>query len=147
MPDGAASSDQVTFTGIPADRVMDFWAMAEPFLWRAILLTDGDETLTSVRNDLRNGDRGLWMAFDSPTMERALMAVTTRLVTFGSGRVKCEIAHIGGDDMARWLGFLPVIERWAREQGCVGMRIMGRRGWERALADYKMTMVVLERVF
>ena len=118
-------------------------------LWRAILLTDGDETLTSVRNDLRDGRRQLWMAFDAPDMIRAVMAVTTRLVTFGSGRQKCEIAHIGGDGMVRWLGFLPVIEAWAREQGCCGMRLIGRRGWVKVLAqfDYEDSAVLLEKVF
>lgn len=139
--------DPMTFTGIPADRIMDFWPQAEPFLWRAILLTGGDETLTSVRNDLRNGDRQLWMAFDAPDMTRALMAVTTRLVTFGSGRKKCEIAHLGGDEMPRWLGVITIIEAWAREQGCCGMRLFGRPGWIRMLSqfDYADSAVLLEK--
>lgn len=141
------AQDPTTFTGIPTDRIMEFWPQAEPFLWRAILLTGGDETLTSVRNALRDGDRQLWMAFDAPDMVRALMAVTTRLVAFGSGRRKCEIAHIGGDDIARWLGFLPVIEGWARGQGCCGMRLIGRRGWVKVLAqyDYADSAVVVEK--
>lgn len=134
------------FTGIHRDQVMDFWVKAEPFLWRAILLTDGDETLISVRNGLRDGDRQLWMAFEDETMSRALMAVTTRLVQFGSGRRKCEIAQIGGDDMERWLGFLPIIESWAKDQGCSGMRIIGRRGWGRVLSGYRESATVLECV-
>jgi hypothetical protein len=143
MPDDAR--DPVTFTGIPTDRVDEFWPQAEPFLWRAILLTGGDETLTSVRNDLRDGHRQLWMAFDDPTMAAAVMAVTTRLVTFGSGRMKCEIAHIGGDELDRWLGFLPVIEAHAKSEGCCGMRLIGRRGWVKMLPLYAESAVVLEK--
>ena len=136
-----------TFTGIPKELIDDYWPQAEPFLWRAILLTGGDETLLSVKNDLRNGERGLWAAFSGPGMETMLMAVTTRIVTFGSGRQKCEIAHLGGDDMQKWLGFLPVIEAYAKAQGCVGMRLIGRRGWVRVLAQYSYedSAVLLEK--
>lgn len=147
MHDACPAPDRVTFTGIPADRVDDFWPQAEPFLWRAVLLTGGDETLLSVKNDLRNGDRQLWAAFTDPGLGAMVMAVTTRIVQFGSGRRKCEIAHIGGDDMPRWLGFLPVIEDWARGQGCCGMRLIGRRGWIKVLAqfDYADSAVVVEK--
>jgi hypothetical protein len=149
LPPSNAVIDPTTFTGIPTDRIMEFWDQAEPLLWRAILLTGGDETLLSVRNDLRNGERALWMAFTDPSMTTALMAVTTRIVTFGSGRRKCEICHIGGDEMRRWLGFLPLIEAWAREQGCCGMRLIGRRGWVKMLANfgYEDSAVVVEKAF
>ncbi len=143
----ALQPDTVTFTGIPADRVDDFWEQAEPLLWRAIILTGGDETLLSVKNDLRDGRRGLLAAFSVLSMDRMLMAVTTRLVPSGSGRVKCLIGHIGGDDMEKWLGFLPMIESYAREQGCVGMKIVGRKGWLRVLPDYEQTAVVMEKLF
>jgi hypothetical protein len=136
----------VTFTGIPANRIKDFWLQAEPLLEKAIA-RGSDETTVSVLIALCQGARQLWAAFTGPDMETMLMAVTTRIVTTGAGRKICEIAHIGGTGIERWLQFLPVIEAWAESQGCGLVRLIGRRGWVRMLAqfDYADCAVVVEK--
>src|SRR5688572_5602081 len=56
----------------------------------------------------------------------------------------CEICHAAGTQTGRGqIRFLyDHIERWARDIGCSRMRIMGRRGWLRALEGYRQTGVI-----
>jgi hypothetical protein len=40
---------------------------------------------------------------------------------------------------------LEEIERWAMSINCVAMEIRGRKGWVRALPEFKQTGVLLEK--
>lgn len=60
----------------------------------------------------------------------------------------------GGEVCVMWLAageLAPLIEkheeivRWAKGQGCVRMRIIGRRGWLKVLSSYREMGVVMER--
>ena len=50
-----------------------------------------------------------------------------------------------GAGMAAWLPLLAGIETYARAAGCASVRIMGRKGWARALPTYRTTRIVLEK--
>ena len=47
--------------------------------------------------------------------------------------------------MAAWLPLLAGIETYASAAGCACVRIMGRKGWARALPTYRTTRIVLEK--
>jgi hypothetical protein len=76
--------------------------------------------------------------------ERILCAVVTA-IGIANGRKLCTIVACGGEQRTRWLHLLDQIEAYARDEGCAAMVIVGRRGWERALPEWRRRAVILER--
>lgn len=68
-------------------------------------------------------------------------AIVTEIVDYPQRSV-CRIWLAGGD-MDELLEAEKMIARWAKGIGCTGMEIIGRKGWERKLKDYKPASVVL----
>ena len=42
----------------------------------------------------------------------------------------CLYLALGGSKMDEWGKYQPLVEDWARENGCTEMRVYGRRGWK-----------------
>ena len=91
----------------------------------------------SVKADVLNGDALAWLVWNDPYL-------TGVVVTQISGKV-CFIVACGGDGILRTLPLLSIIEQYAKAEGCERMRIMGRKGWMRALPEYRAHRVVLEK--
>ena len=68
-------------------------------------------------------------------------AIVTEIVDYPQKSV-CRIWLAGGD-MDELLEAEKHIAALAKSHGCTGMEIIGRKGWERVLTDYKPTAVVL----
>lgn len=45
----------------------------------------------------------------------------------------CLLLASGGENMAEWAKYLPLVEDWARSKGCKELRIYGRIGWAKVL--------------
>jgi hypothetical protein len=71
-------------------------------------------------------------------------AMTTRLMRDGNGLV-CQILALGGRNMRSWRHLWPRIEAYAKAEDCYKVRVEGRLGWKRILADYVQTGVILEK--
>ena len=68
-------------------------------------------------------------------------AIVTEVVDYPQ-KIVCRIWLAGGD-MEELIEAEKDICIWARERGCDSMEIIGRKGWERQLRDYKPTATVL----
>ena len=63
-------------------------------------------------------------------------AVVTMLKVAETGLKDCH-CWLAGGDLDECLHLHTVIEAWARENDCDRMTIVGRRGWKKALPDYR----------
>lgn len=67
--------------------------------------------------------------------------IVTEIVDYPK-RAVCRIWLAGGE-MDELIEAEKSIAEWARSHGCDGMEIIGRKGWERQLKDYKPASTVL----
>lgn len=67
--------------------------------------------------------------------------IVTEIVDYPK-RAVCRIWLAGGE-MDELIEAEKSIVKWARSHGCDGMEIIGRKGWERQLKDYKPASTVL----
>jgi len=95
---------------VTADHVIDMVLRDEMQMW-GITETDGDDT-------------------------DVLAIFCTELMQYPTGEKACRIAIMSGTGMSKWLGLLPVVEEFARSEGCGTMEVHGRKGWGRVLPDY-----------
>lgn len=121
-------------------RVQEIWSDVSPLLQAACRRT----TLTAfadIEADILAGRSLLWIAWNGHAIEAAAATV---LINSEDGKV-CVITVCGGRGMRRWLPLARQIENYARDEGCVSVRIFGRRGWLRALEGYKQRYVIMEK--
>ena len=109
------------------------WPRIDHFIRDAIERV-GVSSFDDVVDDVVHGDALLWLAWDG---EKVLGAGVTRLI----GEV-CELVAYGGSGEFH---LLQTIENYARDEECIKMRILGRKGWVRVLKDYSQPYVVLEK--
>ena len=92
----------------------------------------------------------------SHTLQDVWQAVTNKQAAFfplEKSAIVCEIVDypqratcriwLAGGDMDELIEAEKKICDWARELGCSSMEIIGRKGWERQLRQYKPTATVL----
>jgi hypothetical protein len=70
-------------------------------------------------------------------------AIVVEIVDYPQ-RATCRIWLAGGD-MDELLEAEKELRVWAKERGCESMEIIGRKGWERVLTEYKSSAVILTK--
>jgi hypothetical protein len=121
----------------------DMWPHARGFIESAFDHGRGDDNAEIVLADLKAGGSLLWIIWDRG--DRAMKgAVTTKLVKISHGLV-CRITACGGLQLHRWAALLTKIENYAKAEGCMSMRIEGRRGWKAIFPDYAERWIMLEK--
>lgn len=128
------------FTAHPKT-LSELWPHALPHLKRfaeETLLIDPEQ----LYKDILENQKQLWMFEDDG---KVILAVVTEIWRAQLGQI-CTIkiaAGTCGHDVLR--GVCDEIENWARNEGCVGIEICGRKGWSRVLDGFKQTGVILEK--
>jgi hypothetical protein len=129
-------------------RVHEAWPLVAPLIRRAAEWGDLSD-IARIAHDLRNGSALLWLAWDPRSEPRAggehIEAAAVTQLDIANGRKFCTVVACGGRGFQRWLSLIGTLERFAREEGCAGVRICGRRGWARVLPDYRLHSIILEK--
>ena len=130
----------VEFTGIPSRDIWVIWGSVKGFIQDG--LAEG-ESLDTILERLTATSCQLWVAYSE---KEIIAACVTELPTIGARKV-CNVISCGGTRMDEWLGLsLPVIEAWAKSNGCTAMRFPEiRPGWQRVLKDYHLTKITMEK--
>ena len=121
-------------------RVRDIWPHVSALLRSACHRTTLN-ILDDVESDVLSGRSLLWLAWDGQAVHAAAATV---LINSEIGKV-CVITACGGAGMKRWLPLLDGIESYARDEGCVRVRIYGRKGWLRVLDGYREKHVIMDK--
>jgi len=124
-----------------SDQIDDLWDEFSEHIYRLERLDRlGHLTPDDLREELKQAKKQLWgIQIDG----RVIGIAVTRI-----GRQTCEVFAAAGTQTApgQIQALYTEIERWALSQGCIRMRIVGRRGWQRMLKGYEPTRdVILEK--
>jgi hypothetical protein len=120
--------------------VPEIWPYVEPMIRCALHRSISTDLLTVTTKLLRQ-QALLWIAWDG---ERIRAAAVTSINT-ANGRKRCVIVACGGSGMKDWLSLIQEVEQYARSEGCISVAIIGRRGWQRRLKEYRPVAVSLEK--
>lgn len=101
------------------------WGRSGPWLEAALAHAGGTHGLADVREMVSAGEAQAWPG------ARACLITTIE----DDPRERRLLFWLAGGDLAELVNRLrPAAESWGREQGCRRALIIGRPGWERALA-------------
>jgi hypothetical protein len=126
----------MTETGVPAEThdaatlppgMLAEWERCKSWI-AAALRHDGDHySLEDVWGEIIAGRATFWPGRRS--------AVVTQFWNFP--RARCCHHWLAGGDLSELVNDMqPVVDDWARANGCVEMTLGGRKGWARALAPF-----------
>jgi hypothetical protein len=100
-----------------------------------------DTTIEATEKDVMTGMQLLWVAFEGSDI---VAAATISLYTTPAGKL-CAITLAFGVNTGLWDEFIPMVECYARAEGCTNLRIAGRRGWKRVLKGFSEPWIVLDK--
>lgn len=107
-----------------ASQVRGEWARCRHWIEDALAYDGGLHTIEDIEGYIGQGQAHFWPGKES--------AVVTQFWNFP--QKKALNYWLAGGDMDELLNEMqPVIEEWAKLQGCDMIVIAGRRGWERAM--------------
>lgn len=94
----------------------------------------------AVERQVLDGVARLWVVHNGVF----LAAVVTEVYFVESGKI-CAVVACGGEGVLAALELLEQIEKYAKQEGCRSIIVCGRKGWARALKDYRQAAVVLRK--
>lgn len=127
--------------GIPAHQVDEVWHEVRPWIDAACKTSRGKFDADDIRLGLLQRDDQLWI-WRTPT---SYAVGVTRILIYPKQKV-CSVRIATGRNRQEWQKeCIAQLEAWAKSQGCDGMELQARPGWEKALPGYDKTHVYLER--
>jgi hypothetical protein len=102
---------------------------------RAVAYQD-THTLGDVAREIIDGKAQHWRGEKSE--------IVTEIKSFPLMKV-CRVWLAGGDMDELVNVMLPDVEAWAKDNGCARVEIVGRKGWKRALPEYREPYAVLHK--
>lgn len=138
---------------VPPDHVDHVWGQVMPLLKSATDHSSGRYTVGSVYELIAGGHCHLWIGFELgipgpleghhdgavprrdvlPGGRLKIIGAATSVFTIYPGGRWLTAQFLGSSDMERCRDFLPIFERWGRDNECKGVEFSGRLGWGRAL--------------
>lgn len=134
----SASDSQILC--VDPTRISEAWPLVRSAIEAAFNKVDIGR-FDELQNDVLNGDALLWLVHRD---SKVLAAIVTQITLSQKSKV-CMVSALAGSGRGEWLHLEAKIAAYAKDAGCVAMRMIGRRGWKRVLRDYAEIGVVLER--
>lgn len=130
---------------IPQLLAVAMWPQVERDIVAAMSVSKED-TVESLKAELLTGAAQLWIA----TIDGMYVGVVITEIQGYSQKKVLEVRYLAGERLREWIHLQSVLDEWAAENGCVALRLSGRKGWLRFLgprgwraAAYQMERAVV----
>lgn len=114
--------------GIRSDQARAVWPLAAPILARAIARAPERYSLQTTLDLIEDRSLQLWLAG-----EGSLRSVLVTEVIAYPQQKACRGVFAAGD-LRDFITGIPMVEGWAKAEGCGSIEFNGRRGWEKPMA-------------
>lgn len=118
---------------LPQTLIEPVWPMITPHLEKVLDLVSDELTLEGIKSKAISGDILILTVCKGPDI---IAALTLEIRTYETGLRVLHLPHLGGDEFFEWRPQMDtVVESIAKDFDCHQLRIVGRRGWIKALKD------------
>lgn len=124
---------------IEPEAACQLWPTAAKLLEKTPEFSPGKFAVEDLLTSIEHNVAQLWLVNNE---HEYTLAVVTQLIQYSRG-MTLRILLTGGKDIREALSLLGDIEKWAIQQGCIGVELAGRLGWIKLLEDYDTRAVLL----
>ena len=117
--------------GVQPEALNAIWPHIEDLVVRALDEARGEYTLVEIYESILQGKMQLWVVSEGVQL---LSVFVTEIIDYSQHRV-CMIVLAAGENLKALLEQLSIVEAWAEELEADEVRVQGRRGWLRAMAN------------
>ena len=125
-----------------------FWDKIEPLVKKSVNYSGGRHTVDTTKYLLEKGMMQLFIVFKSVKDIEAII-ITQKAIY--PAKTILTIVLCGGRNMSKWAGeAIETTMKYAKENGCTGVEVMGRPGWRKIFnkhVKYKESYVLFESHF
>ena len=126
---------------VSPDDVPYIWEKIHDHLVSMTPHSEGELEPDDFYEAISEGEMQLWIALEEKEL---LASMVTQIVTYPRKRV-LRIISISGDDMYKWIDYIPTVEDWALSLGCTSLECWGRKGWLKVLKDWKCSYHIITK--
>tara|TARA_R110000824_G_scaffold208739_1_gene394561 strand:- start:1246 stop:1734 length:489 start_codon:yes stop_codon:yes gene_type:complete len=133
---------------VPPEMLSSCWEQCTKYLQKATVRSHGRWTLENLRQKITNNQQHLWISF-VPESFTIIGCATTSFVDYPNNRM-LSIEFLGGENMESWVWEgIEKMEEWAKDNGCIGIEAIGRKGFWHWLKDkgFDKSYTVFEKRF
>jgi hypothetical protein len=121
------------------------WTIIAPMLSRARDTGQGESTITDYMQKILNRHAQCWAIMEGDSI---IGVGLTEILTYSQHRT-LHIILFTGSSFEDQAAMFPVVERFAKDQGCIAVEQWGRAGWAKVLPKYvpgfKQAYVVMRK--
>lgn len=123
---------EVQASAVPVDHVLFVWPKIVHHIDAVCKYTKGRFETQDVLDAILGGDHILWIAFEG---EHIKGAVVTNFLYYPRAKyLGCPF--VTGDDFPSWkYPMFRLLQRWAKDNDCVGLESSARLGWSRVFKE------------
>jgi len=131
-----AGSPEYLFTALTPDLVVKYWNDLEPHISKALPYGGDELTTTGILKGILNETVQCFVILNKDNSIETVF--TTQILEFENYKA-LQFLTCGGkiQDVEEWGKNNIYFEKYARENGCKSLRLVGRKGWERFLTKIK----------
>lgn len=119
---------------IPTDRLDEFWPFIVEFMEGAAKYTYGRYAAEDIYELIAGGDHELWVTYEND--DTIIGATVTAVYNYPKTRTLAMI-FCGGIRFAEWKDIIiPMLQEYARMNGCDRLESNARKGWAKVLKSY-----------
>jgi len=126
---------------VPVKYLKETWPYVHGLVQSVTDRSEGRWPVRFIAEKLARAQWQLWVVYDG--QYRAI--VGTELFEEPNKAKHARIVFCTGLGAKSWTPLIAEIEAWAKDNGCVKLEMLARKGWARHLEDYKITHVMLEK--
>lgn len=129
----------IQLSTLQSDKIEGKWNEIEPFIKRVLSKVDLYYTIEYIKESLLSAEMQLWTSLEGTQIK----SICITQIQIHPKYKFLEIVMQAGQLTS--VEHLDKIEQWGKSQGCTKVKLIGRRGWKKALPGYKETLVKLEK--
>jgi hypothetical protein len=134
----------VILAAIPQTQVEATWPIVQKWVQEATERSNGRYDEPSIIIGLMEGRYQLWTVWDEDR-KKVKAVVVTQLLVYPTDLKAVDIIVVTGKYREDWKHLIKDLEAYAQDEGCELVQAFARPGWQKELADYKMSHVLLEK--
>ena len=131
---------------VPKDNIPEVFPIVKDSIEKALQYSGNHFIVDDIYNDLLEGKMQLWVLWNLNKKQNFQGCGVTKILQRTNSKA-LNIFIVTGRNRKQWQDKMPLVEDWAKQNGCTHIETYARPGWSRLLKeqDYKITHYLLEK--